>query len=104
MRNGDVMGRLEEKSWQETSNRIRALLTGYRMSLPNSTVEAVEHYLNHDEYEMAPEGLCIDLMEQSDDQEVDWAECVDLCQSMGLHKESSFDPTFWARLVKRLPG
>ena len=90
--------------WGKLSKRVRALLSDHQSSLPDSTVKAVEHYLDHDEYEMALEGLCIDLMEHAGSQGVDWVECADLCRSMGLDKESTFDPAFWARLAKRLPG
>lgn len=46
-----------------TKNLVNKLFCEYRPLLSSDTVQSVEHYLDHDEWEIAFEGLCLDLME-----------------------------------------
>lgn len=87
-------------NWNEIKLRIEHLLLEHTGCLSQDTVEAVGHYINHDEYEMAFEGLCIDLMLSSADS-VDWAECLDVARELSLDKESVFDAEFWTKLKDR---
>lgn len=87
--------------WEEIQNEIGALLKKHRSHLPHSTHEGVSHFLDHAEYEMALEGLCLDLMAY-EIADVDWAQCRTLAERLGLDKESVFDPDFWSKLTDRL--
>ena len=84
----------------QAADRIRALLAQNREALGEATAESVGHYLDHGEYEMALEGLCIDLLHLPGEPVVDWAECVELGLALGLDKHAAFDAGLWPRLLK----
>ncbi len=64
--------------------------------LEKDTQEFVLHYLNHDEYEMAFEGLFLDLMQLGRFQSsFDIAHAVHLAKALNLHQESVFRDDFW---------
>lgn len=85
------------KNWKEISQGIQRLLSKHAGVLSHDTVDAVNHYIAHDEYEMAFEGLCIDLM-QASASDVDWPRCIELARELGLHEETVFDANFWSKL------
>jgi hypothetical protein len=87
-----------EPDWTSIRARISALLDRYRGQLSADAVEGVEHYLQHDEYEMALEGLCIELLGLQELKPEDRRECRELGQALGLDRETVFDPTVWQRL------
>lgn len=64
-------------------------------------LEGVEHYLQHGEYEMAYEGLVIELyasgLYPANFNFTDWKE---LGLVLGLDKESVFDEEFWDKFNK----
>jgi len=84
--------------WSEVRRAILDLVEKSGSCLDESSVEAVKHYLNHDEYEMAFEGLLIDLMERGCGlNDVEWCRYIDIGKKMGLDKESVFDSAFWGK-------
>jgi len=91
----------DQVDWVEAERRIRQLLARSTAELDVETVEAVEHYLDHAEYEMALEGLCIDLLLLADDSKVDWSEAISLGRLLRLDQEQVLDVTLWSRLVER---
>ena len=89
----------QDKSyWLNVENHIQALLNLCKDSLDLESVEAVQHYIDHDEYEMAFEGLFIELMKLGRLPNIgNWNDYLDLGHSLGLDKESVFDAEFWPR-------
>lgn len=82
---------------------IRELLARNEAALDGESVTEIRHYLDHDEYEMAFEGLFLSLMargryEPAERPEVylAWAE------RLGLARESVFAADFWERLSRFL--
>lgn len=70
-------------------------------NLDDSSVEAVEHYISHSEYEMAFEGLFIELMESKcilTDKQKKMA--LDFGRQIELDHESVFSTTFWDDFLK----
>ena len=69
--------------------------------MPNDTIDGVTHYLVHDEYEMAFEGLLLDLIEVNY-----WPPKMDVdmyCRlgyRLKLSKESVFRVDFWDMLMR----
>ena len=80
---------------------IRELLQSQKSILGTETEKAVLHYLNHNEYEMAFEGLFIDFMELDY-----WPDGCNIDQwtktgfRLGLSKESVFKGSFWDDLMR----
>lgn len=63
--------------------------------LDNETKSAVQHYVDHDEYEMAFEGMFIDLMKFNEPITLDRDYCIAIAIYLKLDQESVFSPNFW---------
>jgi len=86
--------------WTEVDNSLRKLMEHCRSKLDNDTITGVEHYLDHDEYEMAFEGLFIDLMEAGFwPPDLSLSYYLEVGKNLGLEKESTFHPNFWEELL-----
>lgn len=65
--------------------------------LTDETKEAVEHYITHSEYEMAFEGLFLDLIEQKITlSKEEKQQALIFAKSLKLDAETVFSHTFWA--------
>ena len=67
-----------------------------KANIDESSIEAVKHYISHAEYEMAFEGLFIDLIEINfylSDKQKEMA--MNFGKQMGLDHESVFSDSFW---------
>jgi len=93
---------IDASHWSDVEVLIRDLLEMARGHLSQSTVEAVEHYLAHAEYEMALEGLLLEIMEvRPKGHPVDWSAYEGIAHRLGLDMDSTFDGAFWDRLSGR---
>lgn len=93
-----------EINWTDVRAELRRLLLVYAGRLTQETVDAVEHYVEHDEYEIALEGLCLELMDLSEFTSEDREICKRLSMQLGLNRESVFDPGFWRKLNQESPS
>lgn len=89
---------MDNKDWNEILREIKSILEIYREKLSSDAIDAVEHYLNHDEFEMGFEGLCLELLSISDFLPEHRLKCQELARTLGLDKESVFDAEFWKKL------
>jgi len=79
---------------------IMSLLNFYSEKLGVETYETVKNYVEHDEYEMAYEGLFLDLISiKFSPHEIDLPRYLDIGISLKLNKESCFHPDFWSYLT-----
>ncbi len=79
------------------------LLAKECIELDQETRDSVSHFLAHDEYEMAYEGLLIEMIKSNykpSREEAD--EYLKIGKALGLDKESVFDPDFWKKLESHL--
>ena len=80
-------------------NEIEHLFNNYKKLFDDETNESINHYLNHDEYEMAFEGLFIEIMKTNV-----WISkksilfYIDIGIQLSLDKESVFEQDFWKKL------
>lgn len=65
--------------------------------LDDESIEAVTHYLSHDEPEMAFEGLFLEIMNLDSHIDLDWERCKSVGMELNLHEESVFDFGFWSK-------
>jgi hypothetical protein len=94
------MSNNEKINWFKIKTYIEEVLRLYSNFLSAETVDAVNHYLEHDEFEMAFEGLFLDLMKiERLPPLLDAKECSDLAKKMKLDKESIFDRAFWEKFL-----
>jgi len=89
---------MKTKDEQDLETRVRALYQLKRPALDESSRAAVEHYLDHDEFEMAFEGLCIELVKAKLLTREEAAPFIELATAVGLDKEASFDEQIIAKL------
>lgn len=92
----------EEKKvdYNEVYESIVSLLEAYSDILDTDTYSAVTHYLEHGEYEMAYEGLFIDLIDAKFEiQKIDIKYYLTLGVKLNLDKESVFKGDFWKCLT-----
>jgi hypothetical protein len=89
---------LETANWTDIAAEIRRLLDAYAAHLSLEARQGVEHYLSHDEYEMAFEGLGLELIKVDEVTLEDRRCCTWLARQLGLNTESVFDANFWQKL------
>jgi hypothetical protein len=83
--------------WFYINDFIRKELDAAAPLLDPKTMTAVLHYLNHDEYEMAFEGLFIDIMQLKQRPNIDFEECLSVAKLLRLDQETVFDMHFWEK-------
>ena len=86
-------------NYNEIKKDIEILLNEYKNLFDNKTNNAIKHYIEHDEYEMAFEGLFIDIIKQNNwisDKSITYY--LEIGMQLSLDKESVFDPDFWMKL------
>src|SRR5688572_3411762 len=86
---------------KEANQMLARLLRENLGNLNAHSQKAIAHYIHHDEYEMAFEGIFIDLMEAgriSSDRNLE--EYEQLGKKLNLDKESVFDGDFWDKFVR----
>ncbi len=84
-------------TFEKTKKLINELIDKNNEYLDTESKEAILNYIEHDEYEMAFEGLFIELIKLnlllSSDDERDMA--FELAQKLNLDKNSIFEEQFW---------
>jgi hypothetical protein len=79
---------------------LRAILQQSSPILGGGSKHALEHYLDHDEYEMALEGLLIDLLASNHfPADFPWDQVLALGTEFRLDSEPMFDATAWLRFL-----
>lgn len=66
-----------------------------RSKLDAKSIKFVEHYIKHAEYEMAFEGLFIEIMKIEDVPKIDLIKSRKVAKLLKLDEESVFDDGFW---------
>ena len=85
--------------WTVVDQFLRMLLNQFTDDLDDESIDAVLHYLEHDEYEMAFEGLFIELIKVNAVLSVEDAnKCLKIGENLGINKDSVFDMNFWQKL------
>lgn len=88
---------MTDEFWLNVKILITELLNAAAPKLDLETINGVKHYLDHDEYEMAFEGLFIDLIELSIVPDVDLTIYLELGKKLKLNEEAIFDANFWGK-------
>lgn len=91
----------EREFFTKAFKLIQGLLDRNASKLDSESIEAVQHYISHDEYEMAFEGLFIDLMALGEiTSEENLATYVELGKKMALDQSTVFDGDFWSIFMR----
>jgi len=84
--------------WEEIEKNIIHILEICQNDLPYEAVKFVKQYLDHAEYEMAGEGLFIEIMNlENIPPTLHKNECLNLAYSLGLDKEVVYQHDFWVK-------
>lgn len=79
---------------------LRDLVLKLSSKLDREAVQAVNHYIDHDEYEMAFEGLFIEIMKFKEVLDINKKETGEIAYLLKLNEESVFESDFWSRFQK----
>lgn len=66
--------------------------------LDKASINEVRHYLMHNEYEMAFEGLFIEIIKLGEASNIDLVKSLDIGRALKLDKHSVFEHDFWKKL------
>lgn len=86
---------MENIDFEYAKRFINSTVELLKDTLDKDTIEAVRHYLIHDECEMAFEGLFIEIMNLTQAPEIDFIKSREVAKLLKLDKESVFDYNFW---------
>lgn len=86
---------MDQEVWIYTREFIQSTLALVQFDLDNESIDAINHYLIYDEYEMAFEGLFIEIMSLETIPAVDIERSKEVGQLLKLNEESVFDSHFW---------
>lgn len=86
---------MDKEVWIYTREFIQSTLALVQFDLDKESIDAINHYLRYDEYEMAFEGLFIEIMSLETIPAVDIARSKEVGQLLKLNEESVFDSNFW---------
>lgn len=91
----------EKQYWLTLEKILQDLLNQFTNKLDIESIESVQHYLDHSEYEMAFEGLFIELMKLNINfTEVELKKYIALGEELGLSEDSVFDSEFWVKFLQ----
>ncbi|UKS29628.1 hypothetical protein LOZ80_12105 [Paenibacillus sp. HWE-109] len=80
---------------------LKQFIISSRELLSVEDIKEVEHYFNHSEYEMALEGLLIELTKLGKyPREFNFSEWRELGEHYQLDKETVFDEFIWIKFLK----
>lgn len=86
--------------WTDINKFIESVLLEVESDLDPESSKAVRHYLRHDEFELAFEGLFLEIMDLNKPILLDFQKCWDIGKHLGLDRESVLDSKFWDKFNK----
>ncbi len=91
----------DNSDWENISKEIKKILSVCQLYLSQETIDAAMHYIHHDEYEMAAEGLLLDIMELNPIPDcLKKEDCMKLAIACGLNHEVVFCSDFWKKITE----
>jgi len=86
---------MDEAHYTYIENYIRSVLLIVQPELASDTANSIHHYLTQDEFEMAFEGLFIEVMNLPHVPKLDFEESKKVGELLKLDQETVFDVDFW---------
>ena len=96
----------DDMDWEHVRRVVLDLLEATRHGLTDDAVDAATYYIDVDEYEIALEGLILDIMRAFPlpPSDVDWASYRALCQRLSMDTDSVIDGHFWPKFLLYTEG
>ncbi len=86
---------MKNDDYKDVKEFIQLTLKIVESKLDSESIDYVNHYINHDEYEMAFEGLFLEIMKLEEIPEIDFLKSRKIGELLKLNEESVFDFDFW---------
>lgn len=91
---------LSQEAYEKANGEVETLLEKYRSTISKDSVAHIEHYLHHDELEMAFESLALSVIEEHIEiSEPDQKIMLQLGITLEVESNSVFDGETWNKLV-----
>jgi hypothetical protein len=88
---------MENDIWTYIKKFIQSVLAIVHDKFDKESIDTVNHYVNHDEFEMAFEVLFIEVMKLRDIPSINFSEGEEIGKMLKLDEEVVFDPDFWSK-------
>ena len=88
---------MEKEDWFYIRDFIKSILVSVQSELDEESVNSVNHYLEYDEFEMAFEGLFIEMMNLKIPPKIDFLKSKEVAKQLKMDEESVFDFEFWRK-------
>src|SRR5690606_38890134 len=95
---------MQEENWKYVNEFIHLTLKTVQQQLDKESIDSVYHYLDHDEFEMAFEGLFLEIMRLERIPEIDLLKSKQVGKLLKLNEESVFDYNFWEKFDNYVKG
>lgn len=82
----------------EIERYIQSVVLDFENRLDKDVIAEINHYLKHEEYEIAYEGLFLEIMKLKPMPSIDWTKSKHIAKLLNLDKESVLDDRFWAKI------
>lgn len=86
---------MDEAHYAYIESYIRSVMFLVQSELASDTAHTIHHYLAHSEFEMAFEGLFIEVMQLPYVPKLDFSESRKVGELLELDQETVFDVDFW---------
>ena len=93
-----------QHQWTEIEDFIKKTMSSINNHIDPDTVDSVNHYLKHAEYELAFEGLFIEIMKIKIPVEIDLTKAKKTAELLKLNEESVLEPNFWSKFDNYIKG
>jgi hypothetical protein len=90
---------MNEIDWEYIKESLKAILSLVDSKLEKSLIDHIEHYIKHDEYEMAFEVLFTEIIKFENLSLIDYKKVKEIGKLLKLDKETVFDPNFWGNFI-----
>jgi len=86
--------------WNQIDKFIRYALVQVESFLEPEVINSVKHFLDHAEFEMAFEGLFIEIMKLDAIPKIDMVQSKKVAEQLRLNEETIFDFKFWNKFER----
>jgi hypothetical protein len=88
---------MEKTSWNKINIFLKSTLNEVGSYLDEDSIKTVNHYIDHDEYEMAFEIIFLEIMKMHKKPVIDYKQTTETALHLKLDKQTIFDIDFWKK-------
>lgn len=88
------------ENWNSIKAYLQLELDKQRENLEQDAIESIHHYINHDEFEMAFEGLFLEMFKMKRNALFDEKKAEEIALLLKLNRQTVFDDNFWYKFTR----